>query len=94
MIFSRSNSPVINVKMFVAILLIAALPEYAQGQSRSTAKVSKDDAQKVAKIVRSDKAKTQTYCEINKISDQMNQAYGRNGKKTVDESALDRLCTK
>src|SRR4029434_8729914 len=26
-----------------------------------------------------------TYCEINKVSDQMNQAYGKNDKKTVDE---------
>jgi hypothetical protein len=37
------------------------------------------------KIIRSDKAKIQTYCEINKVSDQMNKAYGKNDKKTVDE---------
>jgi hypothetical protein len=47
--------------------------------------VTKSDAHKVATIIRSDKAKTQTYCEINKVSDQMNQAYGKNDKKTVDE---------
>ena len=47
--------------------------------------MTKGDAQKVATIIRSDKAKTQTYCEINKVSEQMNQAYGKNDKKTVDE---------
>jgi wobble nucleotide-excising tRNase len=73
----------INVKIFVAILLIAAVPAYSQTQSRSTPKTS--DAQRVAKIIRSDKAKIQTYCEINKVSDEMNQAYGKNDKKRVDE---------
>jgi len=43
------------------------------------------DAHKVATIIRSDKTKTQTYCEINKVSDQMNQAYGKNDKKMVDD---------
>ncbi len=75
----------VSVKIFAAILLIAAVPAYAQAQSRSTAKVTKGDAQKVATIIRSDKAKIQTYCEINKVSDQMNKAYGKNDKKTVDE---------
>jgi Tfp pilus assembly protein PilE len=75
----------ISVKIFVGTLLIAAVPAYAQAQSRSTAKATKGDAQKVATIIRSDKAKTQTYCEINKVSDQMNLAYGKNDKKTLDE---------
>ena len=73
------------MKVFVAILLIAAVPTYAQAKDRGAAKLSKGDAQKVATIIRSDKTKTQTYCEINKISDQMNQAYGKNDRKTVDD---------
>jgi wobble nucleotide-excising tRNase len=91
--FSLSNDSPVSVKIFVAILVIAAVPAYAQAQSRSTPKVTKGDAQKVATIIRSDKAKTQTYCEINKVSDQMNQAYGKNDKKTVDELSqkIDRL---
>ena len=91
--FSLSNDSPVSVKIFVAILVIAAVPTYVQAQSRSTPKVTKGDAQKVATIIRSDKAKTQTYCEINKISDQMNQAYGKNDKKTVDELSqkIDRL---
>lgn len=74
-----------NLKLNVAILLIAAVPAYAQAQNRTIPKVTKSDAHKVATIIRSDKAKTQTYCEINKVSDQINQAYGKNDKKTVDE---------
>ena len=74
-----------NLKLNVAILLIAAVPAYAQAQNRTIPKVTKSDAHKVATIIRSDKATTQTYCEINKVSDQMNQAYGKNDKKTVDE---------
>ena len=62
-------------------MLIAAVPAHAQAQTRSTP----GDAQKVAKIIRSDKAKIQTYWEINKVSDEMNQAYGKNDKKRVDE---------
>ena len=74
-----------NLKLNVAILLIAAVPAYAQAQTRSTPNVTKGDAQKVAKIITSDKAKVQTYCEINKVSDEMNQAYGKNDKKKLDE---------
>ena len=65
--------------------MIAAVPAHAQAQTRSTPKVSKGDAQKVVTIIKSDKAKTQTYCEINEVSEQMNQAYGKNDKKRVDE---------
>ena len=36
--------------------------------------MSKADAEKVVTIIRSDKAKTQTYCEIGKLSEQIEQA--------------------
>jgi len=48
-------------------------------------KVTKRDAQKVVRIISGDKAKTQTYCEINKVSEQMNQAYWKNDEKMVDD---------
>jgi wobble nucleotide-excising tRNase len=85
LIFSLSNNSPVSAKIFVAILLIAAVLAYAQAQTRNAPKVTKGDTQKVLKIIRSDKAKIQTYCEINKVSDQMNEAYGKNDKKTVDE---------
>jgi hypothetical protein len=69
------------VKIFVAALLIAAVLAHAQAQTRSTP----GDAQKVAKIIRSDKAKIKTYCEINQVSEEMNQAYAKNDKKRLDE---------
>ena len=79
-----------NRRFIVAVLLVVAVPVCVQAQNP---KVSMGDAQKVVTIIRSDKAKTKTYCEINKISDQMNQAYGKNDKKTVDELSqkIDRL---
>src|SRR4029453_5945892 len=90
--FSLSNDSPVSVKIFFAILVIAAVPTYVQAQSRSTPKVTKGDAQKVATIIRSDKAKTQTYCEINKISEQKKQGDRKNDTKTVDElSQIDRL---
>ena len=73
------------MKIFVTILLIAAVPVHAQAQTRSTLNVTKGDVQKVVKIITSDKAKVQTYCEINKVSDEMNRVYRKNDKKTLDE---------
>jgi hypothetical protein len=58
-------------KLIVAILVIAAVPVFAQAQPPSTAKVIKADAQKVIKIIRGDKAKAQTYCQIGKLSEQI-----------------------
>ena len=65
-------------KLIVAILLIAAVP-VAQAQNP---RVSKADAEKVVTIIRGDKAKTQSYCAIGKLSKQIAQA---KDKKMVDE---------
>ena len=73
------------MKIFVAILLMAAVPAYAHAQSRSTAKVSKDDAQKVVTIISGDKAETQTYCDIQKLGGDMEQAYEKRNLKLADE---------
>jgi DNA repair ATPase RecN len=61
-----------NTKLIVAILTLAAVPVCAQAQLSSTAKL-KADAQNVVKIISSDKGKTQTYCQINSLSDQLNE---------------------
>ena len=65
-------------KLIVAILLIAAVP-VAQAQNP---RVSKADAEKAVTIIRGDKAKTQSYCAIGKLSKQIAQA---KDKKMVDE---------
>jgi uncharacterized membrane-anchored protein len=60
----------------VAILLISTMPLFAQGQQPNVAKL-KVDAQKVVSVISGDKAKTQTYCQIAKISEQVDQAKDR-----------------
>jgi hypothetical protein len=52
-----------NLKLTVAILAIAVVPVCAQAQQPSGAKV-KADAQNVVKMISGDKAKTQTYCQL------------------------------
>jgi hypothetical protein len=71
-----------NRKVIIAILLIAAVPVCTQAQKP---RVTKDDAQKVVTIISGDKAKTQIYCEIQKFTQQMQQAYEKNDSKTADE---------
>jgi hypothetical protein len=73
------------IRVSVAILLVAAVPVCAQAQSPSVPRVSKADAQKVVTIISGDKTKTQTYCYILKLSQQIEQAYEKNDNKLVDE---------
>ena len=63
-----------NLRLIVTILVIAAAPVCAQAQKPTPAKVTKADAQKVLKIISSDKAKTRIYCQMAKLGDQMEQA--------------------
>jgi peptidoglycan hydrolase CwlO-like protein len=74
-----------NMKLIVAILIIAAVPVFAQAQPPSTAKVTKADAQKVIKIISGDKAKAQTYCQIGKLGEQIEEANDKKDSKTADE---------
>ena len=74
-----------NLRIVVAVLLIAAVPVYAQAQSPSVPRVSKGDAEKVVRIISGDKAKTQTYCDMQKLASQIDQAYQKNDNKIVDE---------
>ena len=62
-----------NKSLIVAISLICAAPLYAQDQQPTAAKL-KADAQKVVSIIKSDKAKTQVYCEINDLGEQIGEA--------------------
>jgi wobble nucleotide-excising tRNase len=47
--------------------------------------VSKGDAQKVVTIISGDKAKTKTYCDIRKLSEQIEEASAKKDGKTVNE---------
>jgi DNA repair ATPase RecN len=59
--------------LIVAISLICAAPLYAQDQQPNMAKL-KADAQKVVSIIKGDKAKTQVYCDINDLGEQLGEA--------------------
>jgi hypothetical protein len=74
-----------NRKFIVAILLVVAVPVCAQAQNPE---VSTGDAQKVVTIISGDKAKTQAYCDIRKLSEQIGQAYEKNDNKMVEELSL------
>jgi hypothetical protein len=74
-----------KVKVVVVILLISAVPVCAQAQTPSLPTVSKDDAQKVVAIIRGDKAKIKTYCDIKKLGRQMEQAYHKRDIRLTDE---------
>jgi hypothetical protein len=69
---SHEEITFMNPMMIVAILVISAVPVCAQGQQPSAVKL-RADAQNVVKIISGDKLKTQTYCEIAELSDQIDQ---------------------
>lgn len=72
-----------NRLLIVAISLICAAPLYAQGAQPDTAKL-KADAQKVVSIIKGDKAKTQTYCQILELGEELDEQKDR--KKAEDLS--------
>ena len=61
-----------NGLLIVAILLISTAPLYAQRQQQNVAKL-KADARNLVGIIGSDKTKTQTYCQIYDLSEQLLQ---------------------
>jgi ABC-type transporter Mla subunit MlaD len=63
----------LNGLLIVAILLISTVPLYAQGEQQNIAKL-KADARNLVGIIGSDKTKTQTYCQIYDLSEQLLQA--------------------
>ena len=74
-----------NVMVVVAILLIAVVSVCAQTQSPSAPKVNKGDAQKVVTIIGGDKAKTQTFYDMKKLGEQIEEASAKQDGKTVNE---------
>ena len=74
-----------NLRLMATILVIAAAPVCAQAQKPTPAKVTKADAQKVLKIISSDKAKTRIYCQMAEFGHQMEQATETGDSKKFDE---------
>ena len=75
-----------NAKLLiVAVFVTAAVPVYAQAQKPSTAKVTTADVQKVVTLISGDKAKTQTYCDIGKLNEQIEEADEKKDVKKTEE---------
>ena len=60
------------VLMFAAFVF-SVMPAHAQGQQPNSAKL-KADAENVVKLIGGDKAKIQTYCQIEDLTEQLDQA--------------------
>ena len=73
----------LNGLLIVAILAISTAPLYAQRQQRNVAKL-KADARNLVGIIGSDKTKTQTYCQIDDLSEQLNQAVQEKDRKKAE----------
>ena len=85
-------------ELIIAILMIAAVPVFAQAQKPNAVIVTHADARKVLEIIKGDRAKTQTYCDMVKLghemaaadekrTDELNQKMGELQKKLGPEYA-------
>jgi protein-arginine kinase activator protein McsA len=70
----------LNALLVVAILLVSTAPLYAQRQQQNVAKL-KADARNLVGIIGSDKNKIQIYCQIDDLSDQLDQAVQKKDSK-------------
>jgi hypothetical protein len=75
-------------RLLIGLLLVLTAPLCAQAEQPDMAKL-KADAQKVVSVIRGDKAKSQTYCQINSLGGEIYLAVQAN-----DEQKADALTTK
>jgi ABC-type transporter Mla subunit MlaD len=75
-----------NRLLVVAILVISTAPLCAQRQHQNVAKL-KADARNLVGIIGSDKTKTQTYCQIEDLSEQLIQAVQKKDRKQANALA-------
>jgi len=77
-----------KLKLVAAISALAAIPALAHAQQGapppSVPKPTKADAQNVIQIVTTDKVKTQAYCDLTKLYDQLQAAEQKNDTKTAE----------
>jgi hypothetical protein len=76
----------LNALLIVAILAICTVPLYAQRQQQNVAKL-KADARNLVGIIGSDKTKTQTYCQIEDLSEQLIQDVQEKDRKNANALA-------
>ena len=85
-------------RKLVAAISAIAIPALAHAQqSGPQPKPTKADAQNVVQIITSDKVKTQAYCDLNKLEDQVKAVQQNTDTKTVEtltkqaEALIDKL---
>ena len=76
-----------KLKLVAAISALVAIRALAHAQQGvpppSVPKPTKADVEKVVQIVSSDEAKTQSYCDLNKLYDQLQADVQKNDSKTA-----------
>ncbi len=82
-IAARDHGVVKNRLLIVAILIICAAPLHVQAQHADLAKL-KADAHRIVRVIGSDKAKTQAYCQINSLGGQIDQAVREKDQQKAD----------
>ena len=75
-----------NRLLFFGTVLISTVPLCAQGPQPNIAKL-KADARNLVGIIGSDKTKTQTYCQIDDLSEQLIQAVQEKDRKKANALA-------
>ncbi len=73
------------MKLILAVFVMAAVPFCALAQQGKDPKPTKASAQKVVAMISADKAKTQTYCDMARIGDQIGDADQKKDTKKIDE---------
>jgi hypothetical protein len=77
-----------KLKLVAALAVVACLPLCAHAQQPGSApKATNADAQRVVKMITSDKTKSQAYCDMTKIGDQIEQAQQKHDDKAADDLA-------
>jgi hypothetical protein len=77
-----------NLKSIATIWVLAAAPVCAQAQQSTSAKPTKADAQKLFKVISTDKAKLQAFCALVKLGDEMDKANEKQDSKKIKELSL------
>ena len=77
-----------NLKSIATILVLAAAPVCAQAQQSTPAKPTKADAQKLFKVISTDKAKLQAFCALAKLEDEIDKTNEKQDSKKFEELSL------
>ncbi len=75
-----------KLKLLAAIAVIVAVPLCAQAQPKpaAAAKPTKADAQRVVQSISADKVKTQKYCDLAKLAEEMDAAEQKKDTKKIE----------